>query len=396
MRDNIGFTPSNHFEILKLSLTDRYGDEWDLKDFLIEMNVFHSMFQLTSTANIILGDPNNMRFNRAIFGGEIIQIVFKNAGMDKNQTLKYCVKSHGEQVSVNNTVAIKYQLITEEAFADISKRVSVPHDGNYPMLVKKMLEVLGSNKPYEWGDSLSSRYLTAIPYSSPMSVIKWSAYRCYGIDKTPFLFFEDLDGYKFKPVGELLVQESEGEFFYEPLGLTDDDGLRQLFTIRKLEVNRDSFNSHELAQSKPNRNQFFLDITNKAVERIDTRRESLFDIIPSLEKNPIPQPNSEEVVTLWSSVLPDNSHRYEVVRDYYKAILRQFGFKFVTLAGDHIRVGAVYDFNPLSNEVTIDGKKYPDDVIRGRYLLVNIKRTFTTKSYTTTCEIVKESLYKEV
>lgn len=396
MANNTGFTPSNHFEIIKLTLTDRYGNEWDIKDFLIEMNIYHSLFQMTSTGNLIVGDPSNIRFNQAIFGGELITIKYKNAGMDKTTELKYVVKCHGEQIQMNMAAAIRYQLITEEAFIDSQKTYSIPFNGDYGSLVKTLLKYTQTEKKISVGIStINNKQTSAMPYCSPLTGIRWACSRAYGLDKTPFLFYEDVEGYNFKSIGELLSLPSSGKFYYEPLGLTDDDGLRQLFTIRKLEFKRNTFNHHELAKSLPNRNQFFFDPRNKSCEKVSTSYESIFNSVPTLEKNKIPY-MLQDSATVWQGKLDDNSHTFKVYRDYFVQILDQFGFKFVTLAGDHLRVGYVYEFDPINTEVTIDGKKYPETFIRGRYLLTNIKRTFTTKEYTTSCEIIKDSLFKEV
>lgn len=395
MKD-VGYSPNNQYDVKHLIIEDRFGYHWDFKNFLVELNVYHSIFQMTSTANLVVYDPVNLRSNSAIMGGERVRFKFKNAGFEDYQELVYIVKNQGELVKSDNASFLHLQLITEEAYKDASLSRSFPFYAGYSNVIETAFGFLDSNKKFNLGN-ISNGNVGVTPFSSPLTTIRWATSNSYDSQRTPFMFYEDLDGFVCQSLGDMLKSKSQGRFIKEPLGMGNDHE-RDLFNIRELEFKTDNFNVLKTALNKiDNRLEYTFDIFTKECKVTPKNYSEQFQRVGSLEPFQIPQSKHKgESQPVWYHTFPDASEEGLYIREMYMVALESFGIKVLTLASDHLRVGKVYDFNIISNELAQNGIRNNEKYISGRFLLTRTKRTFKTTSYSVVSELVKDSISEEL
>lgn len=393
---DVGYSPNNQYDIDILILRDRNGNEYDIKNMLVELNVFSSIFQPIMTGNVVLYDPSNTRANLAIMGGESLVLRYKNAGMTNFNHLEMVVKSQGEIVQEENNSYVRYQLLSPEGLTDSCKRVSLPYQGSYYVAVSKLFDQLETNKNIEMHQTKSNIGKGVTPYSSPLSSIDWFTSRAMDDQNSPFVFFENEDGFHFKSMGRLLGQESKAKFVKDPVGM-NAPAERDIFNIRELEFRENNFNILGMTKrGLENRAEFHFDIFEKRVTRIDRNYETEFEFSPSLDPYPLPTSGQQHNFPVWVHTLGDSSDDMAYQRELYINSLNSFGIKVITVATDPLRVGNVYEYNPLSHEPADGGRKKNEKYTSGRYLLVSLRRTFTTTEYYVTSELAKDSLSEEL
>lgn len=396
MSDNIGFSANNQYDIKKLILEDLNGNQWDMRNYMLELNMYHSIFSVSGTGNFTFFDAHDWRSNLPIMGGEKLTFKFKSYPSDNYTTVIFRVKSVKQTVQQENSAIVKLSLVSEEQFKNASINQSLSCDGSYYKAIFNQFKLFNSSKEFDINDPANSDVKFNTLLRSPFDNIIGITNRSYDTDGSPYLFYEDLDGYHFKSLGSMLSGQAADRLLYDPEGIGDDQ-TRDYKSIRDFEIKSDNFDILRMAQDKiESRREFYFDIMGKSFDSTDRTYSNEFSVGQSLETYPLRTTGTNNKTPVWMHSMDDTSDKFIYNRLMYLDALHSFGLKTVTIASDFLRVGAVYQYNIRSNAKIDANKKLKEEYVSGRFLLTNIKRTFTPSEYVVSSELVKDSLSKEL
>ena len=208
--------------------------EFDLKPFLIEMNIEENIFKTSLTGSIVLSDSYNIPEKFPIVGEETVNINISLSGIDgRDDDLHLNINPPRMHV---NAITGRYfsgktpkaqiftlELVSEQYMSNIHSKVSKSYNNTYisDIVFDIYSKYLGNpNKLLiEPTDSIES---CIVPNLHPLEAIKWITQRAVqdsgaGVN---YLFFETLSGVFFTSINRLA--EKEPQFTYKYIPRTGD------------------------------------------------------------------------------------------------------------------------------------------------------------------------------
>jgi len=220
MNDSISITQPTEFRLTELSL--EIGNEtFDIGGMYEELNLFDSIFLPCVSGNIILRDSVNLAEKLKLNGDEKI-IVRIDKGEDSPEYFQYrrvfSIYSKTDlKISNMNSSIYKLNLVNEDFFYSLQKKIDQSYTGLYSEFVSKMLsEYLRVTESR--GDKIESGIGTIaqtsrlqeviIPKLNVFDSLNFVAKRSVNTNGNPdFLFFENRLGYNFVSLSDLLKQQ---------------------------------------------------------------------------------------------------------------------------------------------------------------------------------------------
>jgi hypothetical protein len=196
----------------------------DLSNLFKKIEIYEDIFSHTLTAKIIVEDAYNFPERLPISGQEKVELSFKT-DLDEFKPVElvfrvYKFDSHviGE---TGKTQQYVLHLMSEGGYFDYSEYCGYAMAGSVADMVKG---VFSKHFPEAvWKDRLDiqptkDNYSFVLPQSStPFKAINWLASKAHsstGKDYSPYLFYETLDGYRFKSLSKIMEDGSSNPMGY--------------------------------------------------------------------------------------------------------------------------------------------------------------------------------------
>ena len=232
----------NHFDILNLTLVSYANNkQLDITKIWDQIEIFEDLYTNCLSGNITVIDSLNLIYHFSLCGREKLIITFKTPYFDKVYgdtavTRVFRVYKISEREPSANDKTLRYTLhfVSEEFIKSQQVKISKAFDGTVDKIIKSIYEDYlkidygnnASNKPLDASQSLH-QHRFIIPYWSPLSAINWLSARGVdsgNLDNCNFIFYEDLEGFKFKSFSELAQQTPVAEYEYFAQARTSKDG----------------------------------------------------------------------------------------------------------------------------------------------------------------------------
>ena len=303
---------TNHFEINNLTLVSyANGKEMNITKMWDDIEIFEDMYTNCLSGNITIIDSLNLIYHFSICGREKLIITFKTPYFDTLYgdtaiTRTFRVYKISERAPTENDKAIRYILhfVSEEFVKSQQVKISKSYSGRVDEMVKKVYD---EYLKIDYGNKKSNKELNAsktlykhkfiIPFWSPLSTINWLTARAVDAENKEncnFIFYEDLEGFKFKSFAELGKEKPVAEYEYFPQTRPLEDGSTSPRDLAKEHSTIREFLMMEYHNTMKNtENGFFAsrlmfhDIVRKQWGCVDyTYNEDFFNA-DHIEKNPL-------------------------------------------------------------------------------------------------------------
>ena len=212
-----------------------------------------------------------------ITGGEYIDVTIKDGDVDEfkitSKKQKLILNSVKNMITETNKQVATLEFVSVESIINETARVNKKFTGNVSSTVEELLKKdkkgIQSSKKLEKDDALNS-YSFVGNLKRPFDTIQWLCPKTQS-DKTEFgfLFYETLDGYKFKSIKSLLEQD--------PITYTQTDkpGDQGFFKILQNNLNQTNDIGMNMRMGMYANRTLYVDIENQTFEEVDFKISQL-------------------------------------------------------------------------------------------------------------------------
>lgn len=390
------FSNQNTLSIRKITLTTREGTEYDVKSMLVEMSIYSSIFSPTMSGVIVLVDAMNTVSNFPIIGGEVIEVEWTTAGLDRYQSVKMRVAGVGERVMEGQKSAFKLPLVSEARYVDVVKRYSRGWTAQYSTIVKDCVEYIGG--VFANFEESSGIVTYASPAWTPLDVAEWARSRAHDAKLMPMLLWEDIDGFNFVSLNSLLKGEVRMKLIQSPQGL-ETQGDKILNTVREIEFGESRDLMTQRYTGVMNHHENIYDFTNKRTQTLERTYDDFFNRTNSLEDGKVfnsPQNKYASEVKVSRIARPDNSHIAVDTKNTASNMLSNSNVSVSTFGDSTARSGDVVEFNILSPQPLPDGQPRFENLISGKQLVSGVRHILRPGTYMMARELLKDSYNESV
>lgn len=286
------YNPSQ-FKIKEIVLVTKVG-KLDITPIYEEINIFDSLFMPVISGNIVISDSIGLSSKLLFDGSE--SILFEMTKVDDtdvaNFKKSFRIYKQGKRsnITLNSEIYVLYFVSDELIFSD-QQRINQSYENTYSEIIKKImtdyLKIPDSKIEGCWFDNTSGLRKVVIPNLRPLEAIQWCAKRSVDEKFSPnYMFYENITGFNFAKLSNLLKSESILDAKFEPKNITDKQDLFEWSSIKSFEVISQT-NEINRIRSGVNAGKF---IGFDPITRIiDTREISFEDHFYSMEhgnKNP--------------------------------------------------------------------------------------------------------------
>ena len=189
---------------------------------LISINIFEDIFKTGISGSIIFADTNNMIENLPIVGQETFTFKATTPGLEaeaidftENPFIIYKVE-RSEDVSVSANI-VELLFVSPESITNYRRRISKSYTDTIDNIVNDILTnklLINTNKNIEIEPTVGNRKIL-VPNSNPFKFIQKLSREAISknYDGSPhFLFFENKNGFHFKPLQDLYNQPVKQQY----------------------------------------------------------------------------------------------------------------------------------------------------------------------------------------
>lgn len=443
-------------KIVELKLISSTNVVWDLKEFLVELNLYEDIFSNNLYGDILLSDSRNLIDKVPLIGEEFINVEFvtpsfEEAGHFIKKTFRVFKISSRKIVRDNNTQLFVLHFASVELFYDMLLPLYKSFEGKIHDLVDQIyFDYLASNRNFNisGGDTsidtnsnntnlivmneTSNDVKFVSPGWTPMKCINWLASKSIpkdGISKN-YLFFETNRAFYFGSLEYLFKDAKEnknniGTYSMSVSNVRENKSKninREFFIVQSVDMIDTTDHVKNYTNGYLANRLITLDVFNKKYELVD------YDYVEDYQNNyhtsgegknsqPVFTKDSPRNAATSISFYPVNPRLFQTSKtDYFKDNVSEkmkdiHGNRKSSLLGlTNIKLNIVvpgrtdveagrllfFNFPALGAASEADkSKDFIDKNYSGYYLITAIHHRVTAQEHVMTMEIVKDSLTVE-
>ncbi len=206
-------------ENISVSITNVVGKKIDITKMFLSLSIFESMFVNFLNGKIVIYDTIDLISNFPIIGNELVEIEIDSSQLNTPISMKFRVyKNDSGEVESKNTkrkVIILY-ICSEEMINNFLKTINRKFsESTGDTIVQWLLDnPLESSKTLNF-ETTSDTIDLYTNFWKSSKIIDLVCKKSISSEYFDFIFFENLDGFNFKPLSYYLSQESSQELVYE-------------------------------------------------------------------------------------------------------------------------------------------------------------------------------------
>ncbi|AXC34439.1 baseplate hub [Vibrio phage YC] len=372
-----------------IQLTTRDGTVYDIRNMLVEMNIYTSIFQTTMEAGLTLADSMNIISNFPIVGGEKIEVRWRTAGKQTPNVASLRVARIGQRFFQENKSAFQLDLVSEVEWLNSVKRLSRGWEAAHSDIIRDCINDLG----YELITDTPSAGITtfASPMWSPLSVAKWALGSARDRHMSPMLLWEDVDGMHLSSAHYLKGQAPAYKLYESPTGF-ETAGEKVLYNVRELEFGEAREVISQRYEGLGGYTEHMYDFFTKGYTRTKRTYDNFFNNVNQMDSGKI-QLGKETTDDIHRPIFtrPDGRQMANSVRHFTDLSLRNNILRTTTIGDHESRVGAVIEFDVLSPQPLPDGQPRNERLIGGSHLVTGIRHILRPAMYLMVRELAKDS-----
>ena len=270
------------------------GDPYDITRGNPSINYYESVTSPSISMTLSFMDIDQMISQEGISGGEMIDLEiiipdFEEKFIIESKKQKLVLNSVRDVVTSTNKQMATLEFVSEESLINETSRVNKKFTGNVTQIVKELLETepkgIQTEKEIKT-DNAVNKYSFIGNLKRPFETIQWLCPKAQASAKNfGFLFFENLDGFHFKSIENLLKQEPE--FLYQKPDRPTATDLR----IIESNLNQSNDMGMNARMGMYSNRTIYIDLENETYEETDFNISELnpekpLKVIETLKEKP--------------------------------------------------------------------------------------------------------------
>ena len=411
------------YHITEITITTLTGQEVDLQDLVMELNIHEDIFNNTIYGDVVIADAKNRVSNLPITGFETLVVDFEtpnkanyrktfriygvtDKGLGREKAMLYIIRFTSQEQLTNSMVKVQKSYIGKQIH-DIVNDIHVNFLKSSSDIILEATKFMHS---------------FVIPNWSPFRTINWLAVRANSsfYNGANYLFFENKFGFNFQSAETLIKNNISGyNFVDQPLNISSDgphkdrdystdsvtmDSFKFLHHIQVLEnIDRGMYGNSLLT----------FDPIQKDWSTTTYSYKDEWDNMIHMENNKVsgdsgtkntfllPNTNSEDFSTSVTKFYPMNG-RADYPNKVEEWLPKRLGRMqelqnvrvHLTVPGNsELTVGQSAKMTLYSPEPPNVNDQPVDPYYSGTYLITSVRHSIASKKYVTILELVKDSLF---
>jgi hypothetical protein len=417
-------------EILELKLVSSNGRVADLKNIFNSINIYEDIFQPVITGTIFIQDGINILADYAIHGNEYLYITFGRPGETlKNQRYtkvfriyKISDREKAQQSQVQNYIL---HFCSEELVFSNQQSISRAYNGGntleyvaniclYDLQVpfNKLVDFSKSSGPTEF----------VLTRKKPLDAIEYFTKNSYSDSRSPFLFFENKEGFNFLSLEALYKKNSITTINYSTakysansevapfVNSTDINTLKfnQNFDVAKatreglyssklytLDLIRQKYVKNEVSLLNSQTAEIMIDGFFPFNDAKNRREKALYEEFDSKVRYWLTNKGNTNLPYFISkNVKTDESHIEEILaqREMQIEIINNTELHCVVPGNPQYSAGYTVNVNIPAFTRNLQNEQVKDPYYSGKYLITAVRHVIVPGSLQTILELSKNSL----
>ena len=258
------------------------------------INYYESVTSPSISMTLSFMDIDQMISREGITGGEMIDLEiiipdFEEKFKIESKKQKLVLNAVRDVITSTNKQMATLEFVSEESLINETSRVNKKFTGTVTQIVKELLETevkgIQTEKEIKTDDAVN-KYSFVGNLKRPFETIQWLCPKAQASAKNfGFLFFENLDGFHFKSIENLLKQEPE--FLYQKPDRPTETDLR----IIESNLNQSNDMGMNARMGMYSNRTIYIDLENETYEEIDFNISELnpekpLKVIETLKEKP--------------------------------------------------------------------------------------------------------------
>lgn len=424
--------------ITRLILVSSEGKYLNILDYLVELNIYESIFSPGVTGSLTLGDSRNLIKSFPILGEELLLVEVTTPG--SGITIEKLFRIHSlldkNYVSDGSSQVYTLHFTSVEIFRDISNPIyksfnGTPSDLVYQIFNDYLRTIRNIPLPNSSSSQVAAERTFLNVFTSTKNNVKfvspgWSPVQCInwlcahsenaGSSASDFLFWETNKGFYFGSINDIIRQKdnlSAGNYYYSStlMGANDTSIGKKMFAIEDISFKRifdqlDNNMSGYLSNRVTN-----VDLFNKTFEQYEYdytnefRNYSHLEGEQSLPLHKIDTSRDPKIYTTINYSIPKLYDSANNFSERFKFIfgnrrsnilkLQNFNMKLLVPGRTDLEAGSIIDITlprgfPNSPEERTQNLR--DEMYSGKYLITSLNHKINPVSHHITMEVTKDSI----
>ena len=205
-----GLFGSSDYKISTLTIATSDGNSVDVRNIMIELDIYEDIFSPTMTGSLTLSDAGDIISSFGLHGNEYLLINIDKPTLDKPIKKIFRIYKIADR-DFNTTAAQSYTLhfCSEELILSTQALISKSYKG---LTIDKMVNDILKNRLKVSPDKLKNGIFSTttgnfnliVPRMQPLEAIQWLVPRAYNTGENLFFFYENRDGFNFTSYENLI------------------------------------------------------------------------------------------------------------------------------------------------------------------------------------------------
>ena len=400
---------------------------------MVEMNIYEDLTSNVMTGDVTFADAYNLLTNKPFKEGTIVEMEAKDL-KGTSHPESGSIKIKMEVVKVINRKTVKqdvqiYTLILASGgwSSNLMKRVSksFPQKKYSEMAQEVFDDYLSVDKGISDGfdgksldaEESEGMYNVVIPNWTPLRTINWLAARSRKKDACNFLFWEDLEGFNFKPVDKLMEEDAVATYYHQTQNTEDNSNT--YFNVEEVNFrDTDDVLFHALSGMFGNV-MVEVDMTKKLITHYSDevkdgghyKKEDVFKYSDNFGKikhadtddgKPFIEDDSIFTESAKRMLIPKHTYGHDDMEHYehekwvrerisQRVSLDYMGLHVWAMGSFKRKVGDKVEFMYNSPEARQGGEPKKDKKVSGNYLVKAIRRKFDQTQFVMAMDLIKDN-----
>jgi hypothetical protein len=233
---------STQFKINELVIMTKAGPI-DISGIFEEISIFDSILMPVISGNILIKDSIGLSGKLLFDGSEAILIDIVKTENSEVASFKKAFRifkqSNRKEDGLNSEIYI-LDFVSDELMYSDQQRINQSYETTYTEIVKRIMNDYLQVTPNNLGgyfDNSSGVRKVIIPNLRPLEAIQWCAKRSVDLNRSPnFMFYQNLTGFNFVTLSNLLTQEEILDIKFEAKNLKGNNPINEISSARTIEV----------------------------------------------------------------------------------------------------------------------------------------------------------------
>jgi hypothetical protein len=233
---------STQFKINELVIMTKAGPI-DISGIFEEISIFDSILMPVISGNILIKDSIGLSGKLLFDGSEAILIdIIKSENSEVasfKKAFRIFKQSNRKEDGLNSEIYI-LDFVSDELMYSDQQRINQSYETTYTEIVKRIMNDYLQVTPNNLGgyfDNSSGVRKVVIPNLRPLEAIQWCAKRSVDLNRSPnFMFYQNLTGFNFVTLSNLLTQEEILDIKFEAKNLKGNNPINEISSARTIEV----------------------------------------------------------------------------------------------------------------------------------------------------------------